>query len=973
MTKRSIASALTLANLYSFAASPPTASVSLDGASSFYEGDSISIEVRLDPAPDSPIMVSYELVSDVDPRTADAASNDFEVATVGTVSVGSNGVKVIEIVSADDREIERADGEYFELRLTAMPVSDYRLGSPSSVTLHISEGVCDRTPEIRDRIVSRLAVECEHVTNTDLFNIQSFSTGRLTSLQAKDLWGLSNLKWLHLCGGEATQYSPRSGLKRLPTDLFNQVPELSSNLLDLTIHGCSISELPNEFLTEFKALAALNLSEPLTKLPAFPRYGRLKSLTLDGLAITDIPASAFAASGLESLYIQHNSSLNTVSPDAFKDLPGLLGLSVSWSAIREWPSAVFSQLPKLSWLQIANGAFSSIENLEFPSGLTLLNLNGNALTSLPAELGARLPNLKDFRVEEQAGNVPIALLNETFAGMSSLESLQLARNRIAELPIGVFQGLSNLRWLRLNHNELNSLPDGIFHDIPQIEAFNVVGNPGVPFPVVFELDRVDGIDEHDAPARVIVNSVLGFPSDVTIGISTFNASADKKHVSIGRRDKSSEEIVVRNIGEDAGHVALGPILSAQSSYSALVQGFELKVGSPLVLFKSSNNLMPNPEVAIASRKLQVNGAPWHANMERCFRDFDDHTLTFSATSSAQTLVRISYSESGLLSFEPEGEGVATITAIATDPLGAYVSQDFEIEVEAASDPSKFDIHLDYMNFDEVSDEIYTAISGAAARWMEVIVGDLPENPIVAPPACDDHSQPFTGEVDDIRITVSPINNASNIAGSATPTAIRENSGLPFLGRIHVRTTLDPERVQEIALHEIGHALGFAPALWARLGYFHNPSRTLGSGADTHFSGALAQLAFDEAGGESFSTRSKVPLHNGGYFNSDSHWPFAEIMGVGADGALSAITVQLFADLGYTVDATKADAFRLPSEYHASYNTPFNVQDNNFRGQRAGSLLVGRNIQAEFSLPTQSIKVINDKGAVVEVLEPHPAH
>lgn len=951
-------------------ASTPTASVRLTDGSSFGEGETISVEIVLEPAPANPLDVAYEIVSDANSETADADSSDFASAVSGNVEVGTSGTGAFEISSVDDQVIERADGEYFEVRLKASSNSDYTLGSRSFVTLNITEGVCDRTPQIRARLVSLLHADCERILDADLATLSQFATGRLSKLHERDLWGLSNLWRLHLCGDEASEYDPRGELTELPRNLLTQVPELLRKLYQLVISGCSISELPRGFLVDLEGLSDLYLSEPLIRLPAFPNHQRMSRLTLNRLEITTIPDEAFIDSGLEALYVQRNVKLSSIGTDAFKGLPELINLSVSWTVVREWPESAFSSLPKLKWLQLAYAEVSSVDGLEFPLSLTALNLNNNRLPSLPADLGVRLPDLEDLRAGYQSSDVPFSLVAGTFSGMSKLKSLQLAHNQITELPVGIFSGLDNLRRLQLSGNRLDSLPDGLFHALPQIEQIDVRLNPGAPFPIVFELDREDGHDEHAGPADVTVSSKLGFPADITIGVATFNATADKSQITITRDDEKSEAIVVTNVDEDAGHLALGPILDEQKSYEALLHGFSVELGAPLALFESSSNHMPNSEVAISSRKLQVSGAPWEANMAGCFRDYDQQTLTFSATSSDEGIVGVAYNENGLLSFNPEREGGATITAVATDPFGVYVSQDFEISVEPRPDSSKFDIQLDYVNFDQISNDVQTAITNAADRWMQVIVGDLPDVPVVASSLCEDNSQPFTGNVDDIRIAVKPLNTISNAAGLGGFTAIRESSELPFLGEIHLNTTLELESLEKVALHEIGHALGFAPGLWSRFGLFHNPSRRDGTGADTHFSGALARQAFNDAGGTMFQTRSKVPLHNGGYSNSDSHWSFGELMDVGSTGVLSAITVQLYADLGYSVDASKADAFTLPVDYQSAYSKLLHNHDPSPWEHSLGSFEVGRTAHEECTLPRQFIKIVDQNGAVIELLDAH---
>ena len=121
------------------------------------------------------------------------------------------------------------------------------------------------------------------------------------------------------------------------------------------------------------------------------------------------------------------------------------------------------------------------------------------------------------------------------------------------------------------------------------------------------------------------------------------------------------------------------------------------------------------------------------------------------------------------------------------------------------------------------------------------------------------------------------------------------------------------RLYDLALHELGHALGFG-SMWDRLGLLVDPYA--GDGApDTHFRGRLATNAFDAAGGAGYAG-AKVPVHNSGSTGSaNSHWRASVFPGElmqpsnsGQKEALSAITIQSLADLGYSVDVTAADPY-----------------------------------------------------------------
>jgi hypothetical protein len=79
------------------------------------------------------------------------------------------------------------------------------------------------------------------------------------------------------------------------------------------------------------------------------------------------------------------------------------------------------------------------------------------------------------------------------------------------------------------------------------------------------------------------------------------------------------------------------------------------------------------------------------------------------------------------------------------------------------------------------------------------------------------------------------------------------------------------------------------------------------------------VAFDDVGGTGYTAGKKVPVENeqGGGGTRDSHWResvfdnelMTGFLNAGAN-PLSVVTVESFADLGYVVDPTGADAYTL---------------------------------------------------------------
>ena len=165
---------------------------------------------------------------------------------------------------------------------------------------------------------------------------------------------------------------------------------------------------------------------------------------------------------------------------------------------------------------------------------------------------------------------------------------------------------------------------------------------------------------------------------------------------------------------------------------------------------------------------------------------------------------------------------------------------------------------------------------------------------------------FGDYVDDIVIHVF-IKDIEAFAQGGPCRFRREPSLVPYSGRV----TWDPEShfgedSYMTMIHEIVHMLGFNDGVWERLGYLNRDS------SDPHFSGPKAIEAFNEAGGASYSG-AKVPLED------DAHWRRSVFVGEvmaspylrgGGASVLSKITLALFDDIGYRVNYSVAQPFRI---------------------------------------------------------------
>ena len=231
----------------------------------------------------------------------------------------------------------------------------------------------------------------------------------------------------------------------------------------------------------------------------------------------------------------------------------------------------------------------------------------------------------------------------------------------------------------------------------------------------------------------------------------------------------------------------------------------------------------------------------------------------------------------------------------------------------------FNIELQF--FDNVDYDYRIALQRAANRWESVIQGDLPYVSFWSDPLDEWNSNLgarvyFKGTVDDLLIIVRAVPLSGATVASSGVLYIRTRGGLPIVSGIALDEdaleTEDPEDVERIMIHEIGHCLGFGTTTiwdtfvkeWPATRSYHDP----------HFDGLFATVSFDIAGGRNYSGE-KVPLDrlDGGHWRSTLG---DELMTKGWTypyrQPLSEITIGALSDLGYNVSFYGAEHYATPA-------------------------------------------------------------
>lgn len=222
----------------------------------------------------------------------------------------------------------------------------------------------------------------------------------------------------------------------------------------------------------------------------------------------------------------------------------------------------------------------------------------------------------------------------------------------------------------------------------------------------------------------------------------------------------------------------------------------------------------------------------------------------------------------------------------------------------------------------VSSAVRTAAQQAAARLQQVLIG----TPSPAAQTTVDLSgcgetwlsgsttETFRGLV--IYLGVAPIDGSGHTLAQAGPCYTWTTNHFPFVATAtfdEADQARPANDLYSILLHEFMHAAGFgASSMWrANLG---------GAGtSNPYFTGTKAYAGWPAAGGTNYYINA-VPVENtGGSGTADAHWR-ESIMGsevmtgystLGETVQVSVMTIGAFADMGYTVNMSAADAYRVP--------------------------------------------------------------
>ena len=580
------------------------------------EGARASFTIELNRSPTTAIDVDYSIVPGDDAGTAPADADDH-TGTDGTLSFAAGETsQTLAIRISDDDAIEPVR-EAFTIHLDPPAEDDaWGLGLAPAATVRIKEGVCDRTPDVRDALSRR--ADCSEVSELDIVSIRRLTLENIDSFKPRDLLGLAGLSHLEIVEGS---------FESLPEALFGGL----ANLVTLEISRNPLETLPGRI---------------------FDGLTRLKSLRLDANQLTDLPEAVF------------------------EGVPALERLDVTVNPLTELPEQVFGGLHALTILRLNQNQLAELPDGIFDplTALATLDITENQLTALPTDVFDSLTELDALSL---AGNRLAGLPDGVFDGLRKLGLLVLRDNHLAELPASVFDGLESLSHVYVNDNQLTALPAGVFEGIDSLSLVHLQDNPGAPFPLTVRPVRVDSAALSDpGPAALKARVAEGAPFPISVDLTVANGtlSEDETRIAPGKTASKSFTVTEGNGKAIVEVVEVSSVPRADCGSGACFRGMETFAGESIALFEG-----PEAVQTIVDQRIDSIGGSLVFELSDLFSAEPGTTLAFSVVTSDATLLTASL-DGSVLTITAAGEGDATLAVTATDNLGRIATFEFDVTV-----------------------------------------------------------------------------------------------------------------------------------------------------------------------------------------------------------------------------------------------------------------------------------------------------
>lgn len=210
---------------------------------------------------------------------------------------------------------------------------------------------------------------------------------------------------------------------------------------------------------------------------SFNFYRKLRLLDLTGNALTHMGSGTFAYQRQLSVLLLSKNTISHLEPNSFSGLQSLRILSLSENHLKEiTDTAVFAPLKNLEQLDLSGNELTTLspESLNGLPHLRSLHLQGNRFRVVPSLALSGLSSL--LQLDFSANHLQARLPHKSFP-IPTLVDLNLRSNAIESLAPGAIS--ESLRSLDLASNRLTEIPVEAFHALPNLENLSI-GRNAIP-------------------------------------------------------------------------------------------------------------------------------------------------------------------------------------------------------------------------------------------------------------------------------------------------------------------------------------------------------------------------------------------------------------------------------------------------------------------------------------------------------------
>ncbi|KAM7355926.1 toll-like receptor Tollo [Cochliomyia hominivorax] len=224
---------------------------------------------------------------------------------------------------------------------------------------------------------------------------------------------------------------------------------------------------------------------------SFRSLVELRALTIEYCKLGNLTEGSFRGlQDLRNLTIRtHNGDWSTmsldISPSSFSEFRQLDRLDVSLNNIWLIPDGMICPLKVLKHLNVSHNEIQDIGNFHFSaslstrtsricgSSLNSIDLSNNKIANLPSAIFSGLGRLTNLNLARNGMNF---IADRAFEGLVSLQVVDLSENRLTSLPPELFSEAKFVKEIYLKNNSINVLAPGLFSELSDLLVLDLSAN-----------------------------------------------------------------------------------------------------------------------------------------------------------------------------------------------------------------------------------------------------------------------------------------------------------------------------------------------------------------------------------------------------------------------------------------------------------------------------------------------------------------